>query len=283
VTARIPPTVAAAMALGAFTGVWATWVAYGPDTPRLGGGDVMPVWISDLATGSIIQVAGFVAWLRVPGSRIGALLVLTGIAWFAGNFAHSEMAGVAWLASQLVLLHRGPLVHALLTYPGGRASTPAERVAVALGYGAALLPEVWGDAIASVLVVAVTAGITLLGYGRAKGSLRRSRRLAAQVAVVLGGLVLLGVLTRMDSPANSVDKMATLVDEVALATAAAVLSWGLAALRRQPSRLTDFAVELGHGDLATLQDSMSRILGDPTLQVGYWLEGRSAYLTASGM
>ena len=54
--------------LTAIVGIAAIWVAYGPDTPRLGGGVPAPVWIADLATGWTIAGAGLVAWIRFPSS-----------------------------------------------------------------------------------------------------------------------------------------------------------------------------------------------------------------------
>jgi hypothetical protein len=129
----VPRLALALIPLGVLVGIAAEWVAYGPDTPRLGGGDTLPLWIADLATGWTILAAGLVAWVRFPASRVGPLLALTGFTWFIGNFSASSLPAVAWLADQLTLLYRGPMVHVLLTYPGGRAATPSERVGVAMG------------------------------------------------------------------------------------------------------------------------------------------------------
>ena len=59
--------------------------------------------------------------------------------------------------------------------------------------------------------------------------------------------------------------------EAALCALAVAL---LAALVREPwarSRVTDLVVDLGEARSGTLRDALARALGDPTLEVGYWL------------
>ena len=41
-------------------------------------------------------------------------------------------------------------------------------------------------------------------------------------------------------------------------------------------------VELGEARSGTLRDALSRALGDPTLEVGYWLPDRGMYVDAAG-
>ena len=64
---------------------------------------------ADLSAGLALLLAGAVAWTRMRDSRTGPLLLLAGATWLAGD---------VWGA--LVYAHRGPLVHALLTFPTGR-------------------------------------------------------------------------------------------------------------------------------------------------------------------
>ena len=53
--------------------------------------------------------------------------------------------GVTWLLgsvdASLVLLHRGPLAHLLLAYPGGRLASGPARAAVGAAYASAFIPD----------------------------------------------------------------------------------------------------------------------------------------------
>ena len=99
---------------GALLGIAAEWVSFGWDDPRH--------WIPDLVTGWTLIACGLVAWSRRGDSRSGPLLAATGFPWFIGNFT-----------TVALYLYRGPLVHLLVTYPSGRASSRRERAAVVVG------------------------------------------------------------------------------------------------------------------------------------------------------
>ena len=105
------------------------------------------------------------------------------MAWFIGDFQRSDVPAVRWLAAQLVLFHRGPLVQVLLTYPGGRAIGLAERGGVGLGYVAALAPQLWTDPASSVVLAVLFAGIAVHGAAISRAIARRVRIVAAGVAV----------------------------------------------------------------------------------------------------
>jgi hypothetical protein len=86
---------------------------------------------ADLAAGLALLVAGAAMWARAPRSATGQLLMLAGAVWLAGD---------AW--SALVYAHRGPLVHALLTYPSGRTRSPLILAVIAVAYFDKLVPKV---------------------------------------------------------------------------------------------------------------------------------------------
>jgi hypothetical protein len=91
-------------------------------------------WILDLATGWTLIGCGLVAVWKRPEGRTGWLMVATGFTWFLGNFAEVRAVAIAWLATHAVYLHRGPLVHLLLTYPSWRSRSQLTRGAIAVGY-----------------------------------------------------------------------------------------------------------------------------------------------------
>ena len=86
--------------------------------------------VADVAAGLALLAAGAVTWARVPRSGTGPLLALAGAAWLAGD-----------LGSALVYAHRGPLVHALLTYPSGRTRSPPIVAVIAVAYVDGLVPD----------------------------------------------------------------------------------------------------------------------------------------------
>jgi hypothetical protein len=69
------------------------------------GGPEMPERAGVLAAGVALLIGGAVSWTRRPCAGAGPLMVVTGLAWFAGD-----------LWSALLYAYRGPLVHLLLTY-----------------------------------------------------------------------------------------------------------------------------------------------------------------------
>src|SRR5215212_764116 len=121
---------------GAVVGIAAEQVYFGWDDT----GD----WLPDLLTGWTLIACGLVGWSRRPESRSGPLLAATGFAWFAANLAGDDA----------LYLHRGLLIHLVLSYPSGRLVRPLDRVAAGIGYGAALVPAVWSSEIATCVLSA---------------------------------------------------------------------------------------------------------------------------------
>ena len=80
----------------------------------------MPERAGDLAAKLALLIGGAVSWTRRPRAGAGPLMVVTGLAWFAGD-----------LSSALLYAYRGPLVHLLLTYPSGRTSSRVTLLVIA--------------------------------------------------------------------------------------------------------------------------------------------------------
>jgi signal transduction histidine kinase len=239
-------------------------------------------WIPDLAVGWCLIGGGFIASARYPESRSGALMSVTGFTWFLGNFAGVGPDVVAWLSAHALFLHRGPLFHLLLTYPGGRGPTRVTRAAIAVFYAAAVITPVWQSEAAALLLSALLLGVCGYDYVRVVGPARRTRRIALRAAAVLS-LVLAAsaVADLLVAPAGA-SLASLLAYEVALVVVAGMLVAGLLFGPGQGAAVTDLVVQLGWARSWTLRGELARAIGDPTLEVGYWLPEAATFVGVDG-
>jgi signal transduction histidine kinase len=259
---------------GIAVGLAAEWVGGNPNAPGQ--------WILDLATGWTLIGGGLVAVWKRPESRTGWLMAATGFTWFFGNFAQVGAAAIAWLAAHAVYLHRGPLVHLLLAYPAGRATSRLSRGAIAVGYAAAVITPIWRNEAATIVLATALVVFCAYDYLRSIGWLRRARRIALQAATGLS-LVLAGTAAaRIVLPAGDASVLSLVLYEVTLCLIAGGLLVGLLAAPWQRVLIADLVVELGEARSDTLRGELSRALGDPSLEIGYWLPDRRAYVDADG-
>ena len=247
---------------GAAVGLAAEQVYFGWDDPA--------EWLPDLVTGWTLIACGLVGWARRPDSRSGPLLAATGFAWFAANFASDE----------LLYLHRGPLIHLVLSYPSGRLRRGLDRAAVAIGYGAALVPAVWSSEIATFALSALFVLVAGHGYVRALGRERRERLAALWATGFLVAVLVGNAFTRLASETAAVKDATLLVYESALWALAVALLLGLVTEPWARTKVTDLVVDLGQASSGTLRDALAQALGDPRLEVGYWLD--RGYVDSTG-
>jgi signal transduction histidine kinase len=259
---------------GAVFGIAAEWIFFGWGDPRH--------WVPDLVTGWTLIACGLVAWSRRPESRSGALMTATGFSWFLGNFAASGIAPVDWLGAHALYLYRGPLVHLLVTYPSGRLSSRLDRAAVAVGYAAAVLTPVWRSELATIVLAVLLVVVCARSYLRAVGPARRARRLALWGATGLGLVLAGGATARLALPAGDASDPSLIALEATLCALAAVLLAGLLSPSWGRAAVTDLVVELGESRSGTLRDELARALGDPSVEVGYWLPNEGAFVDSEG-
>jgi signal transduction histidine kinase len=258
---------------GVALGLTAEWVGFGWSDPRH--------WIPDLAVGWTFIGCGLIGWARRPESRTGPLMAATGFTWFVWNFADVGVAALAWLAAHLVYLHRGPLVHLVLAYPSGRPASRLVRGAVAGGYAAAVT-TIWGSEAATILLAGLLLAVCAREYVRAVGGARRARLIALQTAAGLS-LVLAGTAAaRLLLPPGEVSGALLILNEVALCVLAGGLLAGLLVAPWQRAVVADLVVELGEARSGTVRGELSRALGDPSLEIGYWLPDRAVFVDAEG-
>ena len=259
---------------GAVLGVAAEWISFGWGDPRH--------WVPDLITGWTLIACGLVAWSRRPYSRSGALMAATGFCWFLGNFATSGVAVVDWLGAHTLYFYRGPLIHLLVTYPSGRLSSRLDLVAVAVGYAAAVVTPVWRSGIATIVLPVLLVAVCARSYRRAVGPARRARLYALWAAGGLGFVLVGGATARLVVAAGGSNEPSLLALEATLCALAVGLLAGLISPSWSRSAITDLVVELGESRSGTLRDELARALGDPGLEVGYWLPNPGAFVDSNG-
>ena len=260
--------------MGAAFGIAAEWIFFGWGDPRH--------WVPDLVTGWTLIACGLVAWSRRPDSRSGALMAATGFSWFLGNFAATGVAPVDWVGAHALYVYRGPLVHLLVTYPSGRLSSRLDRAAVAVGYAVAIVTPVWRSEIATIVLATFLVAVCDRSYLRAAGPARRARLLALRAAAGLGLVLVGGAAARLTVPAGDANEPSLLALEATLCALAGALLAGLLSRTWERAAVTDLIVELGESRSGTLRDELARALGDPTLEVGYWLPNAATFVDSEG-
>lgn len=244
---------------GLLLGVAAAWVGR-PELVAL-----------DTLTGFALVGCGLAAWSSRPRSGAGLLMAAAGFAWFLGSL-------VPWA----VYLHRGPLAHLLLSYPGGLVpSSRVDRVAVVASYAYAGLYPVAGNDYAT---IAFGFGLVALAGRRrfVAGGPERRARLSSLIAAVAFGLVLVvGAGTRLAE--IDTGRAVLLVYEAIVCTIAIGLFVDLLRGRWAQATVTGLVVDLGATAAAgMLRDRLARTLGDPTLVVGYRLPDENGYVDEAG-
>lgn len=259
---------------GMAVGLAAEWVSYSWN-------DVSQ-WVPDLIAGWTFIGCGLIALWKRPESRSGWLLAATGFTWFLGNFSDVGVPAIAWLAAHAVYLHRGPLVHLLLTYPSGRSASRVTHIAIVVGYTAAIITPIWRNELATILLAALLVMVCGYSYAGSVGSLRRARRTtlvaATGLAVVLAGTA----VARLLLPPGDASSASLLIYEITLCLLAVALLAGLLTAPWDRVAVADLVVELGEARSGTLRGELSRALGDPSLEIGYWLPDRGNYVDAEG-
>jgi hypothetical protein len=224
----------------------------------------------DFAVGLLLIGLGLVAWQRRGLSAVGPLMAASGFAWFLGNFA-------AWA----LYLHRGPLVHLVVSYPSGRLGSRLQWAVVAAGYVYAVASPLARNDQATILLAFAVCATALRRYLVASGPERRARAAALGAAVMVALALTLGAAARLAGV--DADREVLWAYEVVIGLAAAWLFAELLWGRWAQAAITGLVVDLGElGDAGTLRDRLARALGDPSLVVGYWLPGEGRYVDEGG-
>ena len=256
---------------------------------------------------------GLYAWSRRPDSRFGLLMVVLGFAWFLGPLPASHIPLVFTLGISLGALWGAVFGHVLLSFPTGRLASPARRRTVIASYLIVTLAPVPALLVSdSEDVIGACEGpcpenAFLISHNE---SLSEILLAAGGLATVVICLVAVGMLVRQWRTAGPPERrsLAPLFGAGILmlafitaysATRAPALLWiafaafaltplaflaGLAradvtrsrAVRRLMAELADVP------EREDLRDTLARALGDPTLELAFWMPDQQAYVDAAG-
>jgi signal transduction histidine kinase len=216
---------------------------------------------ADLAAGMALLAAGAVTWARARRSRIGPLLALAGAAWLAGD-----------IASALAYAHRGPLVHALLTYPSGRTRSAPIVAVIVLAYLDGLIPELARAPWVTIALLAAVVGAAAWRWAHARGLERRARAVPLACAATAAAPLAVAAIGRL--AATGTGTVATWAFEAAIAATAAALAVDLLSGRWVRAAATGLVVDLaGSQEPRALRDALARTVGDPGLEIAYRVSG----------
>ena len=233
----------------------------GPDMPERAG---------DLAAGLSLLAGGSVIWALRPRAGAGPLMVLSGTAWFAGD-----------ISSALLYVHRGPLVHLLLTYPSGRTSSRITLLVIAVAYVDGAIPHLARSEWATLTLMSAVLLVAAARRRAAGGVERRARGTALGAAALLAGTLGLTALGRLLDVGTGVAPVWALYGTViAIACGlTADLLWG----RWGRAALTGFVIDLGdHHEPQALRAALARTLGDPSLELAYRIDDQAAWVDEAG-
>jgi signal transduction histidine kinase len=226
--------------------------------------------VADFVVGALLLGLGAIAWERRSESRVGGLMALAGLTWFLGN-----------VASWLLYLHRGPLVHLHLSYPSGRLPTRLARAVVAIAWvDAAVAPLARNDVVTLALAAAVALTAVRV-YAGTSGPARKAGGPALAAALAFAAVLALGAVERL-AGWDAAREVLWLYDAV-VGSVAVVLLVDLLRGRWSEAVVTGLVVDLGAGGgVATLTDTLARSLGDPGLVVGYRLRETGSFVDEAG-
>lgn len=264
--------------------------------------------------GASLFVSGLLTWLRRPENRLGPVMIATGFVWFASLlveadtpwlFTVGEAIQYAWIAGIICILVSFPsgrmnwidrvLVGAAVTFAVGfqlvamlfgdktglRCSgCPSNGMRVTANNTLALDIQDWQRIGGGALAVAV---IALLVVRRTRAS--RPRRRAAE-PVLPAGIVamaaLIGTIAN-DLTGDPFNRTPSLI--FFYASAAVPVAVLVVFLQRQLARanVAGLVVELGKPtSSAHLRNTLARTLGDPSLELAFWLPDEKRYVSEDG-
>jgi signal transduction histidine kinase len=261
---------------------------------------------------------GLFAWGRRPDNPIGVLMTATGFVWFVASGGYTDVPLVFTLGNLLGSVFFAVAIHLLLAFPSGRLPTRTERRIVAAAYllttvcvfplylfadphslGCSGCPDnvllvddnktlvTTLGAVVNV-VGAIVVGATLVVLVRRwRGATPAQRRLLVPVYSAGVAVAILLIVTVLFAASGFSDDTTMAVFVAAMVPFTLVPYLFLATLIRARMIQSGAVGEL-MGRLSEtprrgeLRDALARALGDPTIELVYWLPDDGRFVDAAG-
>jgi signal transduction histidine kinase len=273
---------------------------------------------ADIVGGSFLAVGLIAAWRR-PHSRIGPMMMVVGLLWFATEVAWVPDA-VAWsVGFALTSLYAPVLGQVFVSFPSGRLRGRRDKLVVALAYGWSLAaalantltwhpvyPQPWAHnvfgvlgsqhlndeisrvtAVGSAAVIALVVGTVISHWRHATPPGRRVLAPVLWTSAPTGICLALVFFSQAGLVGGALARQLTGIGY--LVAAALPVGFLIGLLRTQIGRgaIGDLVVQLGRraAPAERLDTALARVLGDPSIQVLYRVpsaSGGRAYVDASG-
>jgi signal transduction histidine kinase len=275
------------------------------------------VW-STLGFAASWMLAGLIGWARRPDNRCGLLMVAAGWGWLVSYLNLDEPLSFT-IVSLLDGVGVAFVIHLFVVFPQGRTPTRFARLVVGCAYLAwvalaGLTHLFWNPAgdcrgcprnlvfvgthpvlstvlgtITLAVMVFVVVSASVLQIHRWRRATRPARRALTPV-VWTGAAAILAFLAWIVPVAwfhltNRSPVFVVLAVMVEVAGAAVPLAFlaGLLRTRLRHAVIADLVVELDRAPALTQpRDAIARALGDPELQLGFWLPEQGRYVDFEG-
>jgi PAS domain S-box-containing protein len=256
--------------------------------------------------------SGVFAWARRPDNRFGPLMTAVGLTWLLGALGEANHSVPFTLGQLLGALSIGIFLHALLAYPRGYLETKLVWSAVLSAYAVVTLGPL-ADLLFSadacegcpenaLLLVESEAAVTVVGvaavaataYGLVATAVvlaRRWRAASAPLRRVLGPvfatsavtLLLLGLGIAVSLVSEAASEVLWWLVLFAYASVPLAFLAGLLRTRMARTAVARLVVELGaSAGPESAREALRRALGDPSLELAYWIPENGRYLDVEG-
>ena len=111
--------------------------------------------------------------------------------------AGSDVGWLSIIGGVLLMIHRAPLMHAIVGYPTGRISGRVRVALVIAAYAYAVVAPITRDELATILIATSLMALTIWTYHRSTGPHRQARLIAVAAAAVLVMPLLTGSIGRL--------------------------------------------------------------------------------------
>jgi signal transduction histidine kinase len=271
-----------------------------------------------LLVGKAFVAAGLFAWSWHPDNRVGMLMTATGFAWLLGLVGLSDIPLLFAFGSVVGALYFATAAHMLLAAPDGRLHSRWERRLVAGVYVTSLLalplflfsdphesfdcgecPEnilliresetfanVFGLAL-NVAGLALVVAVLVTLVRRWRGAAAPERRLYGPLyaaGVALMGALLLSLALSVAARDSDVTVFAWVVAMIPLALMPFIFLAAFARARMlQGGAVGKLIARLGEAPRpGELRDALADALGDPSLELVYWLPADARFVDVAG-